>query len=1616
MIKNNLIKMKFFCRALYLFMCLSCSITLSQQVLIDDKFTPQQLIENNLIQGCVETSNITSQVNGSVNGFKSFAYFEKGSSNFPFENGIMLSTGKAVSGGNGQNTAVLNEGQNNWQTDPDLETALGISNTLNATSIEFDFISISNQIQFDYILASEEYFQNFPCNYSDGFAFLIKEAGTTQAYTNIALIPGTSIPVNTNTIHPAIVGFCPASNAQYFQGYNLGDTNYNGQTVVMSASAAITPNITYHIKLIIADQTDKNYDSAVFIRGNSFNATVDLGENITTCAESVTLNGNIDNPQAAYSWFLNSVPINGEVQPTLNVTQSGSYTVQIEMPLAGSTCVIEDTVQVTLSSTQTVNPIPDYELCDDESMDGVETFDLSTQNNAVLASLPASNYSISYHFSSTNAQDNMNPIIGPIQNSTNNQIIYVRIEDIINGCLAFSNFNLVVNPLPDITSISTFIACDDAVADGITQIDFTQSDDEIINGQSNLSVTYHQTQAEATAGVNAIQMPYTNTNRNGQVFVRVENNLTGCFRTTTLQFSVIDSPEINYEDVFIDACDKDYDGFATFDLNTVTAEILQGLTGVTVTFHETSADAESGTDPIANPASYNNTLINEQTLFIRVEDNSTGCASVRSFEIHSNLLLTGTNIHDFSTCENDSNEGFNLNKIAEDIINNLPDVTVIFYQSESNRDNQINALDPNKAFVITESPTMLYITINSLTCSEEAELELLIQPVVEFPEVDTVSYCDYDNDGFASIDLHSFDSLITGGQTGFIVTYYASESDAEDGINRLPDFYTNTTNPITIYTKISSTGSGCGGGINPLTINVLAAPITTKPNDIIVCDNDQDGFAIIDLTQVYGQLVTSTTDRAISFYDSNEDLINETNAFTNITNYNTDTKAVFVKATNTMTGCWSSENFTIYVNTLPNFPSISKYIICENSSDGIGDFKFSTKDSEILNGQTGKKTRYYLNQTDADNDTNRINKTTAYGNVTNPQRIFVRVENTTDPNCYGTSSFEIEVGTNPQYNQPMNVFKCDDISNDASEEFDLTAKVAEITQGVGDNLEVTFYTTLNNAQKETNPIAMQFKNTVNPQQIYVRIDNGTICASITSFTLNVVQIAQANPAQPLEVCDTNNDGIVTFDLTLSEIDILDVRQDNIEISYYKTLADLDTRNNPINNPTTFNNQTNPQTVYVRLNNTISDCYLAIPLKLIVNVPPAINQFGSIVICNNETNFFNLLEVNNRIVNDTTNTIITYHSSAIDAMTDSNPLNTDYTYTSNSTRIHARVENATTGCFNTYAFMLEVKPLPIANTPNNLIDCDDDYDGLLEFDLSAQNAVILGTQNPASFSVTYYNSLFNAQSGSNVIPDLYVAFHTEIIYARVENNSTGCYRTTQFSSIINPKPFVDIPDQVICLDNSPLLVSANTNNPTDTYLWSTNETTPEINISTIGTYSVTVTNEFNCTTTQVFNLIESEQANIDIVETVDFSDPNNITITISGIGNYLYQLDDHPPQESNIFENAGIGYHTITVIDLNGCSEATKEVLVLDFPKFVTPNQDGYFDTWHITGVETLPGTVIYIYDRYGKQLSFLTATSKGWDGTYNGQNMPATDYWFVAHVKGGSRYDFEAKGHFALKR
>jgi hypothetical protein len=132
---------------LALFAVCTYQIVTAQQVTTNESLSLQQLVEQ-LVQGCVEISNVTSNLNGSVDGFASYAAFNQASSNFPFTDGLVLTSGRASDAGNVVNASPLNSGTPAWGTDPDLEAVLGVSNTVNATSIEFDFIAVTNQISF----------------------------------------------------------------------------------------------------------------------------------------------------------------------------------------------------------------------------------------------------------------------------------------------------------------------------------------------------------------------------------------------------------------------------------------------------------------------------------------------------------------------------------------------------------------------------------------------------------------------------------------------------------------------------------------------------------------------------------------------------------------------------------------------------------------------------------------------------------------------------------------------------------------------------------------------------------------------------------------------------------------------------------------------------------------------------------------------------------------------------------------------------------------------------------------------------------------------------------------------------------------------------------------------------------------------------------------------------------------------------------------------------------------------------------------------------------------------------------------------------------------------------
>ncbi|MEE1900223.1 T9SS type B sorting domain-containing protein, partial [Flavobacterium rakeshii] len=132
----------------------------------------------------------------------------------------------------------------------------------------------------------------------------------------------------------------------------------------------------------------------------------------------------------------------------------------------------------------------------------------------------------------------------------------------------------------------------------------------------------------------------------------------------------------------------------------------------------------------------------------------------------------------------------------------------------------------------------------------------------------------------------------------------------------------------------------------------------------------------------------------------------------------------------------------------------------------------------------------------------------------------------------------------------------------------------------------------------------------------------------------------------------------------------------------------------------------------------------------------------------------------------------------------------------------------------------------------------------------------------------------------------------------------------------------------------------------------------------------------------------------------FSENQVITVYVEGHGEYEYRLDeDGMWQTSNVFTDVPAGTHTVYVRDVKtdyACDEiAIEGVSLVDYPHYFTPNGDGYHDTWNIIGLNQ-PDAKVYIFDRFGKLIKQISATedSEGWDGTYNGNPLPATDYWF----------------------
>ncbi|SMP23785.1 choice-of-anchor L domain-containing protein [Chryseobacterium profundimaris] len=322
-------------------------------------FTPLQLVKDVLISSgtnsCVTPTVSNVQVSPNLpatNAQRSWGYFHRGTTNFPFQDGIVLSTGYANKAGNNYISTTLGDDLPTG-SDPDLVAATNPSATLNdAVVLEFDFVPTSSQVKFNYLFASEEYTGSFPCSFSDAFALLLRPTAGGP-YVNMAVLPapGTG-PVSVTNIHPqdSFTGFdmgCGAPNVSFFGGYNTSniETNFNGRTVPLQATATVVPGQSYHFKMVLADAIDSSYDSAVFLEGGSFNIGVELldpnggtlPEEINVCDNiPQVITASVNDPNMNYQWFFNGVAIQGATTSTITATQPGNYEIQVTFP--GNPC------------------------------------------------------------------------------------------------------------------------------------------------------------------------------------------------------------------------------------------------------------------------------------------------------------------------------------------------------------------------------------------------------------------------------------------------------------------------------------------------------------------------------------------------------------------------------------------------------------------------------------------------------------------------------------------------------------------------------------------------------------------------------------------------------------------------------------------------------------------------------------------------------------------------------------------------------------------------------------------------------------------------------------------------------------------------------------------------------------------------------------------------------------------------------------------------------------------------------------------------------------------------------------------------------------------------------
>lgn len=551
---------------------------------------------------------------------------------------------------------------------------------------------------------------------------------------------------------------------------------------------------------------------------------------------------------------------------------------------------------------------------------------------------------------------------------------------------------------------------------------------------------------------------------------------------------------------------------------------------------------------------------------------------------------------------------------------------------------------------------------------------------------------------------------------------------------------------------------------------------------------------------------------------------------------------------------------------------------------------------------------------------------------------------------------------------------------------------------------------------------IKWMDVLDNETYYIAIDRPI---GVSAFSVNWT--GTATFYQPPVPVATNNilqcslpslPGRANFDLT-PNINLAIGSQTNVIASFYTSYNDAVTNTNAIANTNSYQNTTNPEQIFIRLSNVNTGCFAITDFNLSVALPSVTAFSYTTPVCINTVNpdpipasgFTSGGTYTSTVglsINPTTGTIdLTSSLAGTYVVT--------YTLLANP----AICRNAGSSTFS-----ITINPLPsIVLTAPTPAFCVNSAINSIVFNINGQatGATITSGTLPLGLSNNYNNGVFTI-SGTPTVSG---------IFNYTITTSGGCAPAATYNGTltVNELPLVALPnDGAICVDDKGhsigrFTLTTNLSTATNSFVWSNaNGILPGQSGSSYtamapGNYAVTTRSyATGCSATATTTIATLYPPTI-VTATVSsyFSDIQTVLVTVLPVGDYEYKLDNNPYQDSNEFTDLVMGTHEIWVKDKFGCGVKKILVQIVNYPNYFTPNGDGYHDTWNITSLKDNPNAFIYIFDRYGKLIKQIQPSGPGWDGTYNGRPLPATDYWFTVDYNEQAKTE-QFKAHFSLLR